>query len=738
MARAKDNKKPLIIGGILVLVLLGILYFFSSNIFSLAAPPPSGAMLEGGDAINLGQVQYISSDPFYKEPVLPLLVYVTGSSSYQTGTTSSSLFATGAFSPSDIQSLAPNNAPILAQKFNLYEAADTSCLYTVIDPHITLYSYGLLECRAGCGINDCFDQQTLCNGKVSTPVGSIYYIDSAPIYDTQVNVSLILENGTIYSTNVSWNNPSSELSSAGRVKYLQSGQGQQGCPVPSTNTILFRPINTNQLIPKSNLDYNTWYNILQSGALSQQYGKLNNQLNVFLASNPVGSDKCKLVNTSAQQAIYKCRPDQPVSIPNLLITLKTSTIGIVIPSGIPKITNIQKSEIYAANLTQINVTVMNIADQTDSFDAKATAKIPITFTAFRQAIGSGQSAIIPVKIEGAGIIQNLNISVCSANSPGVCDSQLVKIQINPFCDKTKTAQQIFVVTDKGCQATCNNITTYDVNELTCQKFASLTDYIRPTITIGNTTELKHIEGNHCTGIGQWTTMDNYMDAVSAGILQPFYPTEKANFYWMPSPTCNYEPAYGYDSNGNELDASNPIIFDQSNTNIAANPSTLITLPSTCPSGTVLSGTTCVNTCTGSTTDHCEGNILSYGASCQSAGAIYTFQTTNCADLGLQCVDNTCKSIPTPTCPAINTLPCPTGQKVTSTTDSNGCVVPQCVLSPVITPVTNITPSIPTTPTEQTQPVTQDNTMWIVAGVVLVIALVGGAYLYLKSNKKRRR
>jgi hypothetical protein len=136
----------------------------------------------------------------------------------------------------------------------------------------------------------------------------------------------------------------------------------------------------------------------------------------------------------------------------------------------------------------------------------------------------------------------------SVNTPANTVSQSARLLFDPFCDRQGTPGQTKVSTEYGCRFVCLN-QTGDVRESSCASFGTFEPsgipYNRTTPTIGGFTDVDYSGEYHCTGIGAYAPLNNYMDGIFGQSIQPFIPQQTQNTYFLPAPICRYVAAYGY-------------------------------------------------------------------------------------------------------------------------------------------------------------------------------------------------
>jgi LPXTG-motif cell wall-anchored protein len=468
--------------------------------------------------------------------------------------------------------------------------------------------------------------------------------------------------------------------------------------------------------------------------------------------------------TTYQTALVSCNPSSPAYIPVMNFYVNAQYIGIHVPVGMPRIdsaTAIPTSEASGRYDVQIHVT--NTGLETDTFEAAMKCSRDVSWISARKSIVAGQSDIINVSYQGAGFVVNCPITVKSVNSPQNQANSTVRISITPFCAKqAPNSAVVKVSTDRGCQYVCNNykdgvdvidascsaITTYDrcsyyhddTTSVTCMKYQAqildtgLTRYT-PIIqnynfdgcssmpecptplpipdTLGQEYTCKmsvhqsagcssynEYNGIHCTGIGKYLPINQYMDEVNRFHISPFVPETREHQYFIVSdqgiPKCNYVNEYGY-VNGTTI---NSFTFDPA---IAIPSGTQSTVPN--PTDWVPPVTSCTNHCT-------TGQIQNTFPDC----ACVTPAPTTCTNI---CEDNQTRN-PFPGCECITPI-------VTQPHCTNVCGTAETQTSyPNCTCTGNVIQQPPGGGS------TNNNTIYYVIGGAVI--LVGGYFILRKKRK----
>lgn len=546
---------------------IGIVIIAAVMLFVFVFKPVSFSSLIGFSTLSLTQgTNYISSDQFYNGPSYSLVLAVDGSSGSAIGT----------ITPDMVAEFTGNQKP--SGPFDIkVEMLNQSCVNTMLNNSQLVYSYDIIQYSVspgsdgpsgGCGAYGAYQLgQPTTSGSVYGITkyytcakrkidGELFVLDTATHYDSKIKVTLITQNGSneIYLGSV---NQNAEIPNVLRANIIGALQGSQSCPTPAVDTIIYRPYGSTDLQLKNKAFYSSIYAESQSQASSiEQANQFNNDLNSLKNSNAPSSSYCDLVNANPITTQYKCTPISPVAIPIIKLIVKASELGIVVPTGMPKIESYEVPTFTAANTGFINVKVKNIANQADSFDVSIAGKNQVNIQSTRIALGANEETIAKVPIQGSGIIGNYTILVVSVNNPNNQDSMQIKLMINPFCDKQPETGKVLVSTEVGCYYLCANELQTDIREKTCQPFGTFEQngaYITWETSTTSLNQSNHINHDyagetHCLDIGKYTSMNNYMDAVASGKIQAFLPKSIENTYWLPSPICKYVGAYGFTYN----------------------------------------------------------------------------------------------------------------------------------------------------------------------------------------------
>jgi len=117
---------------------------------------------------------------------------------------------------------------------------------------------------------------------------------------------------------------------------------------------------------------------------------------------------------------YECQTDNPVVLPLLKLTIKSSEVGIIVPDGKPEILGIstklgretqanytEKIQLNPSQLTKLYVGIKNVGSEDDSFDVSIDCPFPLSQQSDRLSILSGKIGTSELVVSGDGLIQKL-------------------------------------------------------------------------------------------------------------------------------------------------------------------------------------------------------------------------------------------------------------------------------------------------------------------------------------------
>ena len=449
-----------------------------------------------------------------------------------------------------------------------------------------------------------------------TTKGVTNLIDPTPFLNYNVEVKVTLDDGTVYKTYITPNNQSGAIADFVRI---QSNGGLQGIQYPATMSsqiVSYLPAGTSTIQIK---DYSTFMalnnfkNTLVDGATRvNSQTTYNAYLSAFLSSTGQMGQYCSQMSVENASTVtstkVKCVPSQPPLLPILTIYLNSAkTLKVHVPMGMPDILSASVTKVLAADKSEVSIQVKNTGE-TDTFELSLKCPTDVTAYSTKLEIPAGTTTTGLIDYQGAGIIQNCSVTAKSVNNPANQDATTVKLSIYPICSRTAPNNAaVMVFTERGCAFICPNYGTRDTSGNLIDVFDAscgrVTNYDRcnygtetvpvsckvssdcPKLSWG---EAQCTDGNcidpngnvmtqkggqectsentytsfHCTGIGKYTPMDNYMDSVKDGAA-PFIPEVQPHKYFVASVdnvmVCQYMNEYGY-KDGVSLDS---LTFDYS-------------------------------------------------------------------------------------------------------------------------------------------------------------------------------
>ena len=567
----KKNYLWLIVAIALVALLTGFL-----KIPSLA--------ITGINVMDISKGEYTSTDPFFNNETYKITL----------SPASNSQSLSGYYSPDIIAQLTGKRPE---QGFTL----DVTLVNETIDYHLSNTSYlvqnlvvacsqdyldtmGFCVQRTYCGYNptwgdnsyilDCKQSKIpIANYKCYQSCASGYttkgvtnLIDPTPFLNYNVEVKVTLDDGTVYKTYITPNNQSGAIADFVRI---QSNGGLQGIQYPATMSsqiVSYLPAGTSTIQIK---DYSTFMalnnfkNTLVDGATRvNSQTTYNAYLSAFLSSTGQMGQYCSQMSVENASTVtstkVKCVPSQPPLLPILTIYLNSAkTLKVHVPMGMPDILSASVTKVLAADKSEVSIQVKNTGE-TDTFELSLKCPTDVTAYSTKLEIPAGTTTTGLIDYQGAGIIQNCSVTAKSVNNPANQDATTVKLSIYPICSRTAPNNAaVMVFTERGCAFICPNYGTEDVFDSSCGK---ITNYDR--CGDSNCSYENTYTGFHCTGIGKYTPMDNYMDSVKGGAA-PFIPEVQPHKYFVASVdnvmVCQYMNEYGY-KDGVSLDS---LTFDYS-------------------------------------------------------------------------------------------------------------------------------------------------------------------------------
>jgi hypothetical protein len=334
------------------------------------------------------------------------------------------------------------------------------------------------------------------------PKYDLYQISSVAEYAYQAKVTVTMDaTGEKFSCIIDPITKVCDLGDFGQVKFAGNLVADKTCPVPATNTMLLKDLDTQKFIPvnsgigsslsayltslnkvgQMNIDYYTFTavpigEVITATTLSSARARCDPAV-----GNPVFPEVTamnglfKKVPTEAPTINYGCSVDAnnkyvcksggSVVYPLLKLTVKASKVGIFIPQGKPKILGIATTTSDATTpgfksdikfnpgvIQDIYVGVQNIGSEDDSFDVSLNCPFPVSQQSGRVAVASGGTATAKLSATGDGLIQTCSIIANSVGFPANRDESTVKVVVNPSCDQYGVSATDQLFTEFGCYA----------------------------------------------------------------------------------------------------------------------------------------------------------------------------------------------------------------------------------------------------------------------------------------------
>jgi hypothetical protein len=391
-------------------------------------------------------------------------------------------------------------------------------------------------------------------------VGVAYQIDPGHTGEYELEKSLEIGNET-YTSTLTNSQKQAEVQGITH-KVVGSLTGDIQCDAPDSKIVAFIPKGKNEI---QILDYREFENVISNkpgiydGLEAEK--SYNARVDSFLQSSGDAGDLCELydVQTGLTEASVKCKPKPGTSllIPLTLTEIPHGLLEVVKPSSTWVIDKVEVAEVDAANSAIAKVHVQNTGTQTASVDVSLLGPEKISVYSTRASIDAGETKVVSVNYRGSGIVDDFIVEVTDVNNPSNTASETVSLTINPYCPISSPGANFKKInTVFGCTyycgesiyssdqtADCDTITSYD----RCEEYT--TD---PETNLASCTSKLHYDGYHCTGIGSYTTMDNYMDDVHEG-LAPFIPAKIDNMVFITEHDdemiCDYAWKFGYGPEG---------------------------------------------------------------------------------------------------------------------------------------------------------------------------------------------
>lgn len=399
--------------------------------------------------------------------------------------------------------------------------------------------------------------------------GQVYYLDPVAIYDYEQQINMTLGDKT-YSVIVSDKNRTGHNDLFRVILSEGSLQGTQSCPAyPNTIAYISNEFTSVPIdyLSRSyadsivNSQRTATINSLASGGAESH----NNLVASFLSSSPSLGQYCEIATpttTSILTAYIACNPVGSVTIPTWDLFINAEKVGYRVPSGNPIILSTSVTKVESAVRSEVSVTVRNDGDS-DNIEATIQCSQDLSPFSSSEYINEGETKTILINYQGAGIIDNCEVTAFSKNSPQNADITTQKIFIYPFCPRE--APSIYhetVFTEFGCAFICPNYHTgsegADVLSANCRAIEEYERCYFEILSDGTVKceSRKSYTGIHCVDSdGHYMKTNAYFDAVNRGSISPYIPEQRENYYYVVSvngePVCSYVNAYGY-SGGVEL------------------------------------------------------------------------------------------------------------------------------------------------------------------------------------------
>jgi len=441
------------------------------------------------------------------------------------------------------------------------------------------------------------------------PSYQVQEIQTTPMTSYNGKVTVTFDDGTVYEALIDEKTNVASLGELGSVKWVGNLVGTQFCPQPSINTGLLKDLSTGEYksvsagagsnyqsyldtlneLTRTDADHYTFTLVSPTSikaidpavggdVIFTSYTKLNSLYN-DLAREQKTSD-CAY-NTLTNR--YECQTDNPVVLPLLKLTIKSSEVGIIVPDGKPEILGIstklgretqanytEKIQLNPSQLTKLYVGIKNVGSEDDSFDVSIDCPFPLSQQSDRLSILSGKIGTSELVVSGDGLIQNCKVRANSVSFPENRDEELIDVVINPTCDQYGVSKTDMIFTQYGCFAQvqypttpCNNDEFWLDSLRKCISFDDIStgeERLEILEQVANEDCGRQCNGNQectlacidngnvkpvCTGIGQMMTLNDYLCDFDK---QPnlMLPSTLQNKVWVDAPVCNYVCEWGYE------------------------------------------------------------------------------------------------------------------------------------------------------------------------------------------------
>jgi len=216
-------------------------------------------------------------------------------------------------------------------------------------------------------------------------------------------------------------------------------------------------LNANKQITTNDNDF-----VYKKGQLTPLLEDANNKANSLV--NDVASLDYSYNQNGGQEGIIIDLTNR-VTLPEILFKLKASWIGIVIPSGQPRISNVNADKFFSGQTGTIEVTVENIGEATGVFSIRLVGCepfiVPETSISSRTNVAKGTKETIGIPISSGTLSEeytkSCSIEIYDVNEPSHKDSAPLTLELGTakICEPNK----VFVDgnTIKKCDSKGKNV-----------------------------------------------------------------------------------------------------------------------------------------------------------------------------------------------------------------------------------------------------------------------------------------
>ncbi|MDP2684920.1 MAG: hypothetical protein Q8P20_07855 [bacterium] len=219
------------------------------------------------------------------------------------------------------------------------------------------------------------------------PLYQGFRIDDSSFYDFSVNFTITTADGNKYSTTINPNEKTKFLEDIARIKYVGSLVGSQSCPAPYTNTAIVKDLRNEKFkeADKNNYDGskdNVFELVNLDNNLYEHSGTDPGQGFADITSR-ISSNNARVTDIFNQEDFredcwiskdgiqYKCETQNDVIYPEFQLLIRADALGVILPSGIPKIQSINVPKSYEGDINKLEFTIKNEADEDDTFNVYA-------------------------------------------------------------------------------------------------------------------------------------------------------------------------------------------------------------------------------------------------------------------------------------------------------------------------------------------------------------------------------